>query len=168
MEARLPAPRETVVLTLKNLVYRHTEFMLLGDFLVQKYGFRKIEEVEHEISGSRETTQVDRKDILFEEELRAPILLEEIGTKYSSHKIFDGNYLDVTIRACIMGDIIRTESLVEISNEERYPIYTAEYQMVKLVSESGYALQQFIEKMSIDLGMKIESMNWSFHRSIEA
>lgn len=161
-------PREIVVLTLKNVVYRHTEFPLLGEFLVEKYGFKKIEEKEHEVSGLREVIPIDRKEILFEEEVKAPIVSEEVEKKYSSLKIFEGNYLNTKIRVYIMGDIIRREDIVKISEEEQYPVYTTEYQMIKLVSESGYALQQLIERLSVDLGLRIRLKSWSFHRCKEA
>lgn len=164
----MSTPREIVALTLKNLVYRHTEFPLLGDFLVRKYGFKKMEEEAQEVSISREKIPVDRKKLVFEEEMRAPIVSEEIRRKYSSIKIFEGNYLDAEIKVYILGEVVRKEDTVEISEQERYPVYTAEYQMVKFVSESGYALQRLIEQLTVDLGLKIRSKRWFFHRSKEA
>jgi len=153
-----------VVLTLKNLFYRHTEIGTLTDFLVEKYGFKKIEEYDHDIYELKDMEQIDRKDILFEEETKAPIVIEKVGTKSYTDKIIEGNYLGEVIKAYVLGEINRTENVVEISADERYPVYTAEYQMIKLVSESGYALQGFLEKLIIDLGLRIESINWSFHR----
>lgn len=160
-------PREIVVLVLKNVVYRHTEFPLLGEFLVEKYGFKIIEEKAREVSELEEKIPIDRGEILFEEEMRAPIVSEEIERKYSSLKIYEGNYLDAEIRVYILGVITRKEDTVEISEEERYPVYTAEYQMIKLVSESGYALQRLIEQLSVDLGLKIGEKEWFFHRCRE-
>jgi len=163
----LSTPREIVVLVLKNVVYRHTEFPLLGEFLVEKYGFKKIEEKAREVSELEEKIPIDRREILLEEEMKAPIVSEEIERKYSSLKIYEGNYLDAEVKVYILGVIAQKEDTVEISEEERYPVYTAEYQMIKLVSESGYALQRLIEKLSVDLGLKIGEKEWFFHRCRE-
>lgn len=163
----MSTPREIVVLTLKNLVYHHTEFPLLGEFLIRKYGFKKVEGEEREVSRLREKIPLDRMKIVFEEEMKAPIVSEEVRRKYSSLKIFEGDYLDAKVKVYILGDIVRKEDAVEISEQERYPVYTAEYQMVKFVSESGYALQQLIERLTVDLGLKIGSKSWFFHRCKE-
>ncbi|MEM3104981.1 MAG: hypothetical protein QXD69_05720 [Candidatus Bathyarchaeia archaeon] len=40
--------------------------------------------------------------------------------------------------------------------------------MVKLVSVSGYAMQQLIERLQRDVGLKIGLTEWSFYRRIEA
>jgi len=160
----LSVPPETVVLTLKNLVYRHSEYVTLGDYLVEKYGFKTIEEVEHPITEMRELYQIDRSDVVLEHETEAPIVLEAVDTKTASHKIYEGSYMDQKIKIYVMGDIARTEDLVEISDTERYKVYTAQYQMIKLLGESGYALQKFIENVSVELGLKIEAQVWSFHR----
>jgi hypothetical protein len=155
---------ETVVLMLNKVMFKHTEYTRLTDFLVKKYGFTMIEEVEQGISETREVKKIDRGDIVIEEEARAPIILEEMDKKTSSHIIFEGNHMDAKIRVHVLGDIIHTESLMEISDEEKYMVYTAEYQMIKLASESGYSLQQFLEKLVIDTGLSIGSQSWSFHR----
>jgi hypothetical protein len=149
-------------------VYSHTEYPLLGEFLVRKYGFKKVEEEAQEVSKLEEKIPIDRTKVVFEEEMRAPIVSEEIRRKYSSLKIFEGNYQDAQIKVYILGDVVQKEDIVEISEQERYPVYTAEYQMVKLVSESGYALQRLIEQLTVDLGLKIRFKRWFFHRCKEA
>lgn len=159
-------PRETVVLKLNKVIFRHTEYTRLSDFLVKKYGFNMIEEVDQGISETREVTRIDRRDIVLEEEARAPIVMEAVGKKSSSHKVFEGNHMDAKIRVQVLGDIVQTENLMEINDQEKYKIYTAEYQMIKLSSESGYSLQQFIEKLVIDLGLSIDTQSWSFHRDL--
>jgi len=156
--------REIVVLVFKKVVYRHTEYSGLGDFLVEKYGFKTIEEKAHQVYALHEEIPIDREKILFEDEMKAPIVVEENERKYSSLKIYEGTYLDAKITIYILGVINRTEDIVEISDEERYPVYTAEYQMIKLLSYSGYVLQRFNEQLSVDLGLKIGEKEWFFHR----
>jgi hypothetical protein len=157
-------PLETVVLTLGKVVFRHTEYVQLSDFLIKKYGFTTIEEVDHGISETREVTQIDRGGVVVHEESKTPIVIEEVGKKTSSHKVYEGNHMDAKIRIHFLGDIMQTESLMEISNEEKYKVYTAEYQMIKLESDSGYSLQQFLEKIVGELGLSVGSQGWSFHR----
>ena len=161
-------PRELVVLVLRDIVYRHLEFRSLEDFLVEKYGFNKIEEKEHKISELKQIIPVECKEIIFEEESEAPIVLEEIEKKLSSLKIYEGNYLEAKIGVYILGDTSQREDIVVGAGEEgQYPIYTVEYQMIKLISESGYAIQQWIERLTVDLGMEIKSKEWVFHRCRE-
>lgn len=151
---------EIVVLVLKDVVYRHSEFRSLEEFLVEKYGFSKIEEKEHKI--------FELKKLIPVEEAGTPAILEEIEKKLSSLKIYEGNYLDATIKVCILGDIIQKEDMiVGAGEEEKYPVYTTEYQMIKLISESGYAMQHLIERLTVDLGLKIKSKEWVFHRCRE-
>lgn len=151
---------EIVVLVLKDVVYRHSEFRSLEEFLVGKYGFSKIEEKEHKIS--------ELKKIIPIEEEGTPAILEEIEKKLSSLKIYEGNYLEAKIKVCILGDIIQKEDMiVGAGKEEKYPVYTTEYQMIKLISESGYAMQHLIERLTVDLGLKIKSKEWIFHRCRE-
>lgn len=151
--------RELVVLVLKHVVYRHLELRSLEDFLAEKYGFRKIEEKEHKISELKHITPIERKEVAFE---------EEIERKLSSLKIYEGNYLDAEVKVYILGDVVQKEDVVVGAGEEgQYSVYTAEYQMIKLVSESGYAIQQLIERLNIDLGLEIRSEEWVFHRCRE-
>jgi len=151
---------EIVVLVLKDVVYRHSEFRLLEDFLVEKYGFSTIEEKEHKISELKEIILIERAGAL--------VVSEEIKKKLSSLKIYEGNYLEAKIKVCILGDVIQEEDIiVGEGEEEKYPVYTAEYQMIKLVSESGYAMQQLIERLTVDLGLKFKSKEWVFHRCRE-
>ncbi|MGC9345164.1 MAG: hypothetical protein ACP5ER_00020 [Candidatus Bathyarchaeales archaeon] len=151
---------EIVVLVLKDVVYRHSEFRSLEEFLVEKYGFNKIEEKEHKIS--------ELKKIIPIEEAGVHAVSEEIEKKLSSLKIYEGNYLEAKIKVCILGDVIQKEDIIAgAGEEEKYPVYTAEYQMIKLIGESGYAMQQFIERLAVDLGLKIKSKEWVFHRCRE-
>ncbi|MEM2128426.1 MAG: hypothetical protein QXN86_02060 [Candidatus Methanomethylicaceae archaeon] len=156
--------RETVVLKLKNVIYRHTEFPSLEEFLIERYGFKKMEEKEREVSASRDITPIDRKRIVYEEEVQAPIVAEEVEKRHSSLKSLEGSYLDAKIMVHLLGEIISRKDIVEVSEEERYPVYTVEYQMLKLVSESGYALQCLIERLCVDLGLRIGKKEWFFHR----
>ena len=66
------SPPEIVVLVLKNVVSQHTEFPSLGEFLVEKYGFKTIEEEAREVSELEEKIPIDRREILFEEERGLP------------------------------------------------------------------------------------------------
>lgn len=152
-------PREIVVLVLKDVVYRHSEFGSLEEFLVERYGFSKIEEKEHEISELKKIILIEREGTILE---------EETEKKFSSLKIYEGSHLDAKIRICILGDVIQKEDIIVGTGEEgQYPVYTAEYQMIKLISESGYAMQQLIERLAVDLGLEIKSREWVFHRCRE-
>ena len=153
-------PAELVVLVLKDLVYRHSEFRSLEDFLVERYGFNKIEEKEYKISELKKIIPVERHGIILEE--------EEIEKKSSSLKIYEGSHLDAKIEVYILGDVVQKEDVIVGTEEmDQYPVYTVEYQMIKLVSESGYAIQQLIERLTTDLGLEIKSKEWVFHRSRE-
>jgi len=163
-----PESREIVVLVLKDVVYRHSELRSLEEFLVKKYRFNKIEETEHKISELKMIVPVDRKKIIFAEEAEAPVVSEETEKKLSSLKIYEGNYLDAKIKVCILGDVIQREDIiVEAEEKEQYPVYTAEYQMIKFISESGYAIQRLVEQLTVDLGLKINSEKWVFHKCRE-
>lgn len=152
-------PREIVVLVLKDVVYRHSEFRLLEEFLVERYEFGKIEEKEYKISELKKIIPIEREGTILE---------EEIEKKFSSLKIYEGSHLDAKIRVCILGDVIQKEDVIVGTEEEgQYPVYTAEYQMIKLISESGYAVQQLIERLAVDLGLEIKSKEWVFHRCRE-
>jgi hypothetical protein len=127
--------------------------------LVERYGFSKIEEKEHEISELRQMIPIESEGTIWE---------EETETKLSSLKIYEGSHLDAKIRICILGDVIQKEDIIVGTGEEgQYQVYTAEYQMIKLIGESGYAMQQLIERLSVDLGLEIKSREWVFHRSRE-
>lgn len=152
--------REIVVLVLKDVVYRHSELRVLEEFLVEKYGFSRIEEKEQKISELKEIIPIERAG--------TPAVSEEIKKKLSSLKIYEGSYLEARIKVCILGDVIQEEDIIMgQGEEERYPVYTAEYQMIKLVGQSGYAIQQLIERLTIDLGLKFKSKEWVFHRCKE-
>jgi hypothetical protein len=167
MENLSHQPRELVVLVLKDIVFRHLEIQSLEDFLVEKYGFNKIKEKEHKISELKQLIPVECREIIFEEESKAPVVLEETEKKLSSLKIYEGTFLESKIGIYILGDTTRREDIVAGTGEEQYTVYTVEYQMIKLISESGYAIQQFIERLTVDLGLEIKSKEWVFHRCRE-
>jgi len=159
-------PRELVVLLLRNVVFRHSEFHSLEDALVEKYGFSKVEEKEQKISELKQLIPEEcKKRVVFEEESTAPIVLEEIERKLSALKIYNGIFLESEIQVFILGETTQKEDIV--AGEEQYTIYTAEYQLVKLVSKSGYAIQQLIERLTMDLGIEFKSKEWIFHRCEE-
>lgn len=161
-------PRELIVLLLRGVIFRHTEYRSLEEYLVDKYGFKRVEEKEHVVSEIRQVIPANHERISFPEEAKSPVVLEEVEEKLSAFKIYEGVYLDSKISVYVMGDVIQREDIVtEIGGGEQYPIYTAEYQLVKMVSESGYALQQLIERLLVDLGLDVKSKEWVFHRSRE-
>jgi len=164
---RMSAWREIVVLVLRNVVYESIEIPSLEEFLIQKYGFRKVEEEVVEVSETEEKIPVHRKKILFEEEKLAPMVLEEILRRCSVLEIYEGSFRDAEISVCFLGETSRERDTVEINRGERYYLYIAKYQMVKLISESGYALQRFMEELSVHLGLKIGKKEWVFHRCAE-
>lgn len=148
MENLSQQPCELVVLLLKDVMFRHTEFRSLEDFLVEKYGFNKIEEKEHKISELKH--------------------LEGSEKKFSFLKIYEGIYLESKIGIYMLGDTSRKEDVVvEAGGEEQYTVYTVKYQMIKLISESGYAIQQLIERLTVDLGIDIKLKEWVFRRCME-
>lgn len=157
---------ESVALLLKGVVFRHTEYRSLEDYLTEKYGFRRVEEKEQVVSENRQVISADHRKIVFNEETKSPIVVEEAEEKFSTLKIYEGKYLNTNISVYIMGDIIYREDVVtEVQGKEQYPIYTSEYQLIKLISDSGYALQQLIERLTIDLGLGFRSKEWVFYRS---
>jgi len=164
----LQQPHELVVLLLKGVIFRHTEYRSLEEYLTEKYRFRRVEEKEHVVSEDRQIIPADHKRIVFDEESKSPVVLEEIEEKISTLKIYEGEYLDARIFVYVMGNVVQREDVVaEAGGGEQYPVYTSEYQLIKLVSSSGYVLQQLIERLTIDLGLDIRSKEWVFHRSRE-
>lgn len=157
--------RELVVLLLKGVVFRHTEYKLLEEYLIEKYGFRRIEENEQTVSEIRQIVPANHKKIVFHEEVKSPVIVEESEEKVSTLKIYEGEYLDAKISVYIMGNVVQREDVVaEAGGEEQYTVYTSEYQLIKIVSSSGYALQQLIERLMIDLGLDVKSKEWVFYR----
>jgi len=148
------------------VVFRHSEFRSLEDALVEKYGFSKIEEKEQKISELKQLIPEEcKKKIIFEEESTAPVVLEEIERNLSALKIYSGIFLESDIQVYILGETTQKEDIV--AGEEQYTIYTAEYQMVKFVSKSGYAIQQLIEQLTMDFGIEFKSKEWVFHKCEE-
>lgn len=162
-------PHELVVLLLKGVMFRHMEYKSLEEYLAEKYGFKRIEEKEHVVSEDRQIVPVHYEKIVFQGGDKGPIVLEETEEKLSTLKVYEGEYMDAKISLYIMGDVIQREDVVtEAGGGEQYSIYTSEYQLIKLVSESGYALQQLIDRLVVDLGLDVKSKEWIFHRSREA
>lgn len=159
--------REIVVLVLKNVIYQHTELSSLEEFLVKRYRFERVEEETCEVSGTRWKLLLDQERLPLKEKSGIPSVWEGRQRRYSSVEIYEGDYLDEKIRVYFLGDIIREKDMLEISEEERSPLYLVKYQMVKLASESGYALQRLIERLHVDTGLKVGSEEWVFHRSKE-
>jgi len=159
--------REIVVLVLKNVIYQHTELSSLEEFLVKRYRFERVEEETCEVSGTRLKLPLDQERLPLKEKSGVPSVWEGRQRRYSSVEIYEGDYLDAKIRVYFLGDIIREKDILEISEVERSPLYLVKYQMVKLASESGYALQRLIERLHVDIGLKVGSEEWVFHRSKE-
>jgi len=160
--------KEIVTLTLKDIIYRNTELPLLEDLLVEKYGFRVVSDKKQELYESKDVFQMDREEVVFKEEADAYILTEEVERKYSLLKVLEGMFSEAKISIYIMGDVLCREDIIEVGEGEWHRIYTATYQMIKLVSVSGYSIQQLIERLKSGVGLKIGSTEWSFYRRIEA
>ncbi|MEM2323294.1 MAG: hypothetical protein QW374_03755 [Candidatus Bathyarchaeia archaeon] len=159
---------EIVTLLLRGVVFRHTEYRSLEEYLIEKYRFRKVGEKEQVILENRHIIPADYKRIL-DEGAKIPAMLEESEKKFSALKIYEGEYLDAKVYIYVMGEVTHREDMVaEASGEEQNLVYTSIYQLIKLVSSSGYALQQLIERLTIDLGLDIKSKEWGFHRGMEA
>ncbi|MDG6223606.1 MAG: hypothetical protein IAX21_10295 [Candidatus Bathyarchaeota archaeon] len=155
---------ETVVLILKDVVFRHTEFSGLGTLLIKKHDFKKIEDKKSELSKTEKTIAITPRE---SEDIPAQNILEET-IKLSVTRIFLGNYLDAEIKVYMLGEITQNADTVEVDPEESYTVYTTKYQLIKIVSESGYVIGKFVEHLSIDVGLKIGSKKWFFHRSRHA
>lgn len=162
-------PPELVVLLLRNVIFRNSDFRSLEDFLVERYGFSQVEEKEQEISELKQLiTPEYKKRIALEGESEAPVVLEENEKKLSVMKIYEGTFIESKITVYIIGETTQKEDLVTgVETEEQYTIYNAEYQLVKFVSDGGYAIQQLIERLTTDLGISFGSKEWIFHRTRE-
>ena len=145
---------ETVVLVLKDIIFRHTESKFLSEFLTEKYGFELIEDKTKEIKKLKTTMPTFGEDV---------VDLSE--TKYSNTQILSGTFSDAVLNINILGEIAQKEDIVEISDKEKYKVYNSKYQLLKIGSKSGYAITQFIERLSVDLGLEIKTKEWFFHRS---
>ncbi|MCX8171238.1 MAG: hypothetical protein N3E47_04615 [Candidatus Bathyarchaeota archaeon] len=164
----MPQPRELVVLLLRDVAFRHTEYRSLEGDLIEKYGFQRIEEKERVLSEIKQIIPANHRKIIFHEEAKSPVVLEEAEGKISTLKAYEGEYLDAKVSVYIMGDVIQREDVVaEAGGWEQYFIYTSEYQLIKFVSESGYSLQQLAERLISELGLDVKSREWVFHRSRE-
>ncbi len=150
--------QETVTITLENLVYHSTEHPLLSDLLEDKYGFTRIEDDTQEVS--KEQKPITQS---LEERENDKIVKAEIK-KYSKHKKLSGDYLDANIRVSILGDVTCTHTVIEINSDEQESNYTTTYQMIRISSNSGYAIQKLIDRLVVDLGLVISKSDWSFHR----
>ena len=155
---------ETVVLVLKDVIFRHTEAKFLSDFLIEKYGFRKEEDEIKETAKSKTALQQEKTGNVYPNSEQK---LEETR-KYSTTKILSGNFSDAKIIIHILGQLVQKEDTIEINEEENYKVYNNRYQLIKIASKSGYAINQFIEQLNVDVGLEIKSKDWFFHRSNNA
>jgi len=153
---------ETVVLVLRDVIFRNMEIKFLSEFLIKKYGFR-IEE-----DKIKETTKT--KDVIFEESQDFCSDLEQgkETQKYSTNKILAGTFSDVEIKIYIMGELAQREDIVEVNEKEKYKVYNSKYQLIKVASKSGYAISKFLEQLMLDLSIEIKNKEWFFHRSKNA
>lgn len=153
---------ETIVLVLKDVVFRHTEAKFLSEILTEKYGFKTEEDKIKETGKS--------KGILVEEKNREAGNSEHRGEtiKYSTTKILSGNFSDAEIIIQILGELAQAEDTIEINKDENYKVYNSKYQLIKIAGKSGYAITQLFEQLSIDLGLEVKTKEWFFHRTDDA
>ncbi len=150
--------KETVTITLENLVYHSTEHPLLSDILEDKYGFTRVEDDTQEVAKEQKQGTKSVEEVKDGKTVRAEI------KKYSKHKKMAGNYVDADIRVNILGDVTCTHTTVEIGEDEEESNYTTTYQLIRISSESGYAIQKLIDRLVVDVGLVISKYDWSFHR----
>lgn len=152
---------ETVVLALKDVIFRHTESKFLSEFLTEKYGFIKEED------KIRETTKTKNRAIQDEaaNSSKQPEQVPGDTVKYSTTKILSGNFSDAKIKIYILGELVQKEDIIDINETEKYTVYNSKYQLIKIASTSGYAITQLIERLIVDLGLEIKTKEWFFHRS---
>jgi len=141
-----------VTLVLRDVVFRSIDYRSLEEFLVERCGFNRIEREEAVTASGR----------LRIVEAAHPV--EEIITRCSSTEIYEGRFLDARVVVEFFGDIVREEDIVKV-NGRPVVVYVVRYQMIKLVSESGYALQRLMEQLSVSLGLHVGKSEWTFHRS---
>jgi len=154
---------ETVVLVLRDVIFRNMEIKFLSEFLIKKYGFRIEEE------KIKETTKT--KDVIIQKSEDFCSDSKEEGKetqKYSTNKILAGTFSDVEIKMYIMGELAQREDIVEVNEKEKYKVYNSKYQLIKAASKSGYAISKFLEQLMIDLSIEIKKKEWFFHRSKNA
>ena len=147
-----PKWHEVVTLVLRDVVFRSVDYRSLEEFLVERYGFSRVEREEAITAFSR----------LKVGEPARPV--EEVITRCSSTEIYEGWFLDAKIVVEFFGDIVREEDVVKIDGRP-VVVYVVRYQMIKMVSESGYALQRLMEQLSVSLGLHVGKRDWAFHRS---
>ena len=146
---------ETVVLVLKDVIFRHTESKFLSDFLIEKYGFTESQDKIKEIAKSK----------IVAAPIGDAVEKEVEETKYSTTKILSGDFSDSQINIYILGEVVQKEDTIEIDDKENYTVYNSKYQLVKIASKSGYAITRLIESLSVDLGLEIKAKEWLFHRN---
>jgi len=152
---------ETVVLVLKDVIFRHTETKFLSEFLTEKYGFSKEEDTIKEIGKSKILPPQEEAGNTSSNSEQA---LEET-IKYSTTIILSGNFSDTEIKIHILGELVQSEDIIEVNEGENYKVYNSNYQLIKIASKSGYAITQLIEHLSVDIGLEVKSKEWFFHRS---
>jgi len=154
---------ETVVLVLKDVIFRYTEAKFLSEIL-EKYGFIKEEDKIKETAKSKSAPTQEEAGNASSNVVQK---LEETR-KYSTTKILSGNFSDAEIKIHILGELAQREDTIKINEGENYKVYNSKYQLIKIASKSGYAITQLIEQLSVDLGLEIKSKEWLFHRTNNA
>ncbi|MEM1508243.1 MAG: hypothetical protein QXY49_02610 [Thermofilaceae archaeon] len=135
---------EVVVLLLEDVVVRSMDYTSLEDFLERRLGFGKVEEDESIL----ETHRHKPVSILTREERTA---------------VYTGYFMSVKITIEFLGTIEKELETMKVNDEEQ-KIYSAKYEMIKVISESGYTLQRLIEELEVNLGLHIGKREWVFHR----
>jgi hypothetical protein len=151
---------ETVVLVLKDVIFRHDEAKFLDEYLSEKYGFIIEEDKIRETQKIKNNLEKEKENISANAEQRF-----EETRKYSATKVLSGNYSDAEIKIQMLGEITQKEDLIKMSEQDNYTVYSSKHQLIKIASKSGYAITQFIEQLSVDLGLEIKAKEWFFHRS---
>lgn len=147
---------ETVVLILKDVMFRHTQAKFLGEILMEKYGFIKEED------KIKETAKI--KKPLKQEEASSNTDQKDTR-RYSATQIFSGLFSESKIQIFILGELAQNEDTIDIDETQSYKVYNSKHQLIKIASKSGYAITQFIEQLSVDLGLEMKTKEWFFHRS---
>lgn len=138
---------EVVVLLLEDVVVRSVDYPSLEDFLERRLNFERVEEDECIL----ETLRLKP----------AAVLMRGEGTA-----VYSGQFMGVKVAVEFLGAMEKEVEVVKVDDEEQ-KVYSARYEMIKAVSESGYALQRLVEELEVDLGLRIGRREWVFHR-IEA
>ncbi len=147
---------EKVTLSIRNVVFTSYESKSLEEFLIEKYGFKKIEENIGELTHSEGEFEPPPQ-------FKAYKILDRKRQRSSCTILYSGRYLEESLSVYFLGEVVREKYTVQLTETEKQVIHVNKYQMIRIEGFSGHAIQEFVELLRVQLGLSFESMEWSFH-----